>query len=582
MKKRWIAVLLAATLVTGLAGCGGSGQESTQPAETETESGVSEEGEEPEATPSPAPTPTEMPEPEEEPVVLTAGFSAAPDSLDPALTGSRAGMTLAVNSFAGLYTLQEGGEIVPALAQDMPKISDDGKVYTIRLKKTTWSDGSKLTAADFVYSWNRAAREATGAPYGHLLRDTIARNDDGSLMVEAASDYKLVVTLAQPAPYFTELMTMPVFFPVPQAAVEAADPEGADPGAWTAGDAFISNGAFCFAGENGDEKLRYRKNDAFYDVEAVRADELEVVISKDDGYTNDAFDSGELDYVDLVPASRDQAAADVHTVTGSGTYYLLFNPSSDFFVGRSPWQAMTIRKAISMLIDRPSVAAAAGAGNQPADSLIPPGMSNGNGSPYKDETVSYLDASQADVAQAKGLLEGCGFRFTENEDKTYTVDPAITIPFLTTESEGHMAVAESLREDLAVLGIQLVVDSRPWDEYYAALMSGNYVLAREGWPAEFNDPISLLGRFASDSSESGLTLGKITAPQTQDWTGYNNLMKEIREATDPAARADKLRQAERTLMDTWCVVPVYYYSVRYLLQPEVEGVWCDAFGRARF
>ncbi len=574
MKKRAFALLLAAVLMTGLTACG-SGEGTDTKAETETESEMT--GEDAETTPTAEPTPTEEPVPE--PVVFSAGFGELPDSLDPALTGNRAGLTLAVNCFAGLYTETGDGEILPELASAMPEISADGTVYTIKLKKTVWSDGSALTAGDFIYSWNRAARAETGAPYGYLLTDIIARNDDGSLMAEASGDRKLVVTLQHPAPYFTELLTMPVFFPVPEKAVAAADPEGTAPGAWTEGEGFISNGAFCYAGKAGDDKLIFRKNSAFYGAEAVKADQLEVVISRDDGYTADAYDCGELDYVDVIPASM-ETAADVHTVTGAGTYYLVFNAASDYFSNKSAWQAMTFRKAVSMLIDRPTVAERTG--GIAADSLIPPGMSDGNGGIYKDETVSYLDASGADVAQAKGLLEGCGYRFTENEDQTFTVEPAITLPFLTTESEGHLAVAEELREDLAVLGIDLVVESLPWDDYYAALMSGQYVLAREGWPADYNDPACLLERFASDSAASGLTLGRREAPQAPVWTGYDSLIQEIRMGTDAAMRANQLRQAERTLMETWCVIPVYYYGVRCLLSPEIDGAYCDMFGKAHF
>ena len=106
----------------------------------------------------------------------------------------------------------------------MPEVSDDETVYTVKMIKSQWSNGEEVTANDFVYSWNRAADEKTAADYAYLF-DIIARNDDGSLAVEATDDYTLKITLTNPCPYFNDLMAFPTYFPVYQKDVEKADPK---------------------------------------------------------------------------------------------------------------------------------------------------------------------------------------------------------------------------------------------------------------------------------------------------------------------------------------------------------------------
>ena len=95
------------------------------------------------------------------------------------------------------------------------QVSDDETVYTVKMIKSQWSNGEEVTANDFVYSWNRAADEKTAADYAYLF-DIIARNDDGSLAVEATDDYTLKITLTNPCPYFNDLMAFPTYFPVYQ------------------------------------------------------------------------------------------------------------------------------------------------------------------------------------------------------------------------------------------------------------------------------------------------------------------------------------------------------------------------------
>ena len=211
---------------------------------------------------------------------LKINLASEPDYLDPALNSSVDGGCLAVNSFVGLHTYDASGKLVPAIASEYT-VSDDGTVYTFKLIESKWSNGDALTAKDFVYSWNRVADPATAADYSYLFA-IIATNDDGTLKIEAPDASTFVVTLTNPCPYFLDLTAFPTFFPVHQASVEAANPDGTNPGAWAQEAGFVCNGAYTLESWSHNESMVYVKNENYYDAANVTMDTLEFMLSADD------------------------------------------------------------------------------------------------------------------------------------------------------------------------------------------------------------------------------------------------------------------------------------------------------------
>ena len=180
---------------------------------------------------------------------LKLNLSSEPDYLDPALNSSVDGACLAANSFSGLYAYNADRELVPQLAEGY-ELSEDGLTYTFTLKDgLKWSDGSDLTADDFVYAWKRAANPQTAADYSYMF-DVIAGYDelqegDDSLFAVSAPDAKtIVVTLKSPCAYMLDLVAFPTYFPVKQSEVEAAADWETNPGSWAQEAGFISNGAY--------------------------------------------------------------------------------------------------------------------------------------------------------------------------------------------------------------------------------------------------------------------------------------------------------------------------------------------------
>ena len=578
--KKLVASLLVASMALGLTACGGS---SDSTASTGESTGTAAAGTEAAATAEATTTNAET-------NVLNINLASEPDYLDPALNSSVDGGCLAVNSFAGLYTYDKDGNLIPALATDMPEVSEDGTEYTVHMIESKWSNGDDLKASDFVYSWNRVIDEKTAADYAYLF-DVIDRNDDGTLAVETPDDYTLVIKLVSPCPYFNDLLAFPTFYPVHQASVEAADTDGTVPGKWAQEAGFVCNGAYTLESWNHNESFVYVKNPNFYDAANVTMDELHFMLSADDTAIYAAYNSGDLDYIDTVPNDEIPSLNGVNPEFGIldnlGTYYIGFNVNDPVFDGKTEEEAAKMREAISLLVDRQFIVENVGqTGQIPADSFVPEGMADGNGGVFKTADTSYYDATATGAGEletAKGLLEEAGYTFTDNGDGTYAVDPAISMTYLTNDGTAHIAVAESVQQDVALLGINLEIKSEDWNVFLEDRKSGNFTIAREGWLADYNDPVNMLEIFTSDSGNNDMQLGKGTpVSSSPDWTAYDELISQIRTTTDFAARVDLMHQAEDMLMDTWAVVPIYYYNDIYMQKSNVTGIYATIFGMKYF
>ncbi len=440
---------------------------------------------------------------------ININLASEPQYVDPALNSYVDGACLVSNMFSGLYKYDENSQVVPEIAEDMPEVSDDGTVYTVKLKQTTWSDGTPVTAKDFIYSWNRVIDEKTAADYAYLF-DIVAKNDDGTLKVEAPDDYTLQVTLTNPCPYFNALMAFPVFYPVPQSSVEAADPDGTTPSKWCQEAGFITNGAYTMTAWTHNESMTFTKNPAYFDAANVKSDTLTFMLSEDSTATYAAYQSGALDMVDDVPTDEIPNVKDspeFHKEDQLGTYYLAFNVNSDLFKDMSWSDSCKFRHAISDLIDRQYIIdTVAQTGQVAADSYIPAGMSDGNGGEFKNK--SYYDATTPNVEEAKSLLEECGYTFTDNGDGTYTPDKDITLPYITNDAGGHVKIAECIQSDLSVLGINMDISKEDWNVFLQDRKDGKFTFAREGWLADYDDPINMLEMFRSDSGNNDPQFGK--------------------------------------------------------------------------
>ncbi len=450
--------------------------------------------------------------------VLKINLASEPAKVDPALNSSVDGACLAVNMFEGLYTYDKDGNLQPALAENT-EISEDGLTYTFTLRDgLKWSDGTDLTAKDFEYAWKRAAAPETAADYGYMF-DAIAKNDDGALDVVASEDGKtLTVKLVAPCAYFLDLAAFPAYLPVPQAQVEAAAGWETNPGAWAAEAGFVTNGAYTMTAWKHEESMVLTKNDNYWRADEVTIPEIDLMLSADDTAIFSAYNSGDLDFADTVPTNEIASIMgnpDFHVIDNLGTYYAAFNVNSPIFEGKTVDQAIAMRKAFAILIDRPYIVETVGqTGQKVATSYIPAGMADGNGGTFKENGAYKFpvgdgyypeEVQDAAVDEAIALLEYAGFKF---EDGKLSAETPLNITYLTNDGTGHIGVAQIMQQDFAEIGINMTIDKREWNVFLDERKQGNFDFAREGWLADFNDPINMLEMWTTESGNNDCQFGR--------------------------------------------------------------------------
>lgn len=425
-------------------------------------------------------------------------------------------------AFSGLYAYDADGQLVPELAEGY-EMSKDAMTYTFTMRDgLKWSDGETLDANDVVYSWNRLADPNTAADYSYLTT-AIATNDDGTLQIEASEDGKtFTVHLVAPCAYFLDLCAFPAFYPVPQHAVEAADGYETNPGAWAIEAGFVTSGPFTLKEWKHNESMTYVKNDNYFRADEVSLTEITCMLSADATAIYNAFQDGSIQFADqIAPDMMDtvKTTPEYHNIPNLGTYYCGFNVNSEIFDGMTEEQAANMRQALSILIDREYIVEAIGqAGQEPANTFIPEGMADGNGGvfrtnddaytyPVEDEKGYYsIGLTDETVAKAIELLESAGFEF--DESGMLSADTPINLTYLTNDSEGNVKVAEAIQQDLAVIGVNLTIETREWSVFLNERKEGKFDFCREGWLADYNDPINMLEMWETTSGNNDMQFGR--------------------------------------------------------------------------
>lgn len=537
---------------------------------------------------------------------LTLCLGAGPVTLDPARTENGIGATYVVNLFAGLTGYRAGGdgaaELTPELCASLPEPEalPDGRVrYVFTLRDgLTWSDGTPLTAADFVYAWNRACTlEDAAAPY---LFACIDGYGTGWLNVAASPDGRtLTVVLAEAMPTFLQLCAQPAYAPVPSGAADTAS--------WTAdGAAFAASGPYTVA-EWTTEGLTYTKNPAYWDADNVAAETVRFVFQADPNVSESAFLAREYALSWPVPDAalddlRANHAPELRTVSQLGTYSLCFSMSDPALSVFSQTERAQIRTALALLIDRSYLCSEITPGaQQSANAPIPPGISDADGSAFTSHNGAdgkgggyYGSDHEANCKQAIALLrqvaESSG-RFTVNAQGVCAGFPELT--YLTSDAAGHVAIADDLQTLYGRYGISLTVTAQDMDTFLASRAAGGYSVTRCSFSADIDDPMPFLSLWASGAGSNCVALGRgahadyagysVTLDgRTKDnctWAeSYDALLYRIQSSGDTAERYSLMHQAETLLMQTGAVCPLYWYTDTYLCNTHVQGLLAGPLG----
>ena len=207
----------------------------------------------------------------------------------------------------GLFRMDENNQPQPALC-DTYEVTDDKLTYTFHLRDgIQWSNGEPVTAADFVYAWlKQMSTDATNG-YSFIMTDYIVNGqeynegtvDASEVGVKAVDDQTLEVQLKSPTPYFLNLTTMDMFFPVNEAFCEEQGTNFA-----LSPDSMLYCGPYVITSYDPAVGVTFEKNDNYWDKDNVAIEDAQVRVIKDAAAALSAYQAGELSQVKLDSAKR--------------------------------------------------------------------------------------------------------------------------------------------------------------------------------------------------------------------------------------------------------------------------------------
>lgn len=541
-------------------------------------------------------------------------LSSEPDTLDPALNSAVDGATLISHLFAGLakWTQDDSGKLViaPDCAKELVEgvVNEDGTVtYTYTLRDgLKWSDGQDVTAKDFAFAWQRAASDALGADYGYMFEVVDGYGTD-SLNVKAIDNKTLEVTLSNAVSYWNELLAFPTYLPVREDVVSnekwATDPS-----------TYISNGAYTMKSWDHNSVITLEKNPNYVDADKIKMDRIEFYLSDDSNNMVANFKNGTWKLIDDVPTNEipamKEAYPDEFKVVGQiGTYYVCWNINKDILpegttlTGDEAEAARAeIRNAISLLFDRNYIVEKIGqAGQVPASSFVAMGMTNPDGTEFY-KTAGHNDGFDGYYNVGTDAIESNFNSAIETLKKYYEFDGTKftnfpTMTYLYNTSEGHKAIGEYLQAQLASVGITMNMENQEWNTFLNTRKSGDYFIARNGWLADYNDPICFLDMWTTASGNNDVQFGKAAHANAKlysldltdlgydvkvengTWAEtYDVLIKTIKSCTDNNVRYELMHRAEDLLMSTGCICPLYFYTDIFMISKDVKGFFSNPLG----
>ncbi|KIL39606.1 peptide ABC transporter substrate-binding protein [Gordoniibacillus kamchatkensis] len=501
------------------------------------------------------------------PKELKLNFRAEPPVLDSSKSTAAAAFTIigAVNE--GLYRIDKDGKPQPALAKDMPKVSADGKTYTVTLRDNlTFADGSKLTTADFDYAFKRALDPATKAQYSFMLSYIKGANailaaktpeeveaKKKELGVKIIDEKTLEITLDQPVPFFTDLMAFQTYYPLQKSFVEKlGDKFGMD------ADKILPNGPFKLESWDHGKQLVLVKNDKYWDKDNVKLDRAVFNIVKDQNTGMNLYETNEADVADI---SRDfvgiwKNKPDFQPKRELTTSYLMFGEKNV-----PAFKNAKIRMALALAIDNQGyVDTVLGNGSVAAEGLIPKGMMDGNGKEFRQTagvTMPKYDPAKAKQLLADGLKEA-----------GLTAMPQLKV--IADDNEGGKKALEFiLNQWKQNLGFDAVAEPVPHALRIERQSQHNFEVVVSLWNGDYNDPMTFL-----DMWITGGEFNEVDYSNAE----YDKLVNGAKAELDTAKRTKMLVDAEKILMQEMPIAPNYFRTQAYLVKPYVKGLILPSMG----
>lgn len=472
--------------------------------------------------------------------ILNRGNGSEPETLDPAFATSQAELNILSDLMVGLTTLDARARPIPGVAERWD-VSQDGLTWTFHLRKAQWSDGTSVTAQDFVSGWQRVLDPKTAGRAAAILWPVKnARAISGgakppsALGIKASGVSTLVVTLENPTPYLAELLAMPAAAPAARKGV--------------------FNGPYRLKNWSPNDRITLARNPRFYDAAKVRIETVNYLPTPDTQSALRRLRAGELDMQTPLPSAqlawmRQNMPDALRIMPSLALAYLAINL-------RDPALAdIRVRRAINLVYDREAVAQKVmKLGESSAYSYVPPTITGYRGGPALDfKSMPYPTR----LAQARRLMQDAGFGPFNKLRLTYA---ASSNPDSRRLAAVFQAMARQIYVDVQIRVADYQINLR-------AMREGQYQLGYTTWLADFDDASNFL-----DLLRSG-------APN--NYAGYRNakfdaVMTRADREPDIAKRTALLQTAEKIALNDMPWIPIRYLSQSEAVGPRVSGYIANA------
>ena len=448
-----------------------------------------------------------------------------------------------------LLRLDENHNPQPALAESFT-VSDDGLVYTFTLRDgLVWSNGTPLTAKDFEFSWLEAISDSENNGYADVIAPFLKNGvafmngeiDAAEVGVKALDDKTFEVTLANPCAFFDRFLTLPVLAPLNEEFYKAQGDLYA-----TSADTILCCGPFVATSMDLSVGVTMVKNDKYWDAANVKLDGIDFKVITDSSAALNAYEAGELDRVNLssIDVLNYMGDPEFGTYSDFRNYYIQYDVSN-------PKMNLNIRKALNYAVDRQTLCdAILMTGAVPAGGVVSQGIHGSDTQTFREAAgdFSFYDPDLAKQYWDAGVAE-LGYV------------PELTM--LTAEGTDFNDMAVFIQDCYRkVLGIEVTIDSMTQKARNEKMKTENYDLALSAWGADYDDAMTWLELWTSESGYRGYHIDP----------DYNAMVEAARAEVDPAARLDIMIAAEKKLIEEDCVVTgLYDRGFSYLQRGYVEG-----------
>lgn len=475
--------------------------------------------------------------------VLHWNLGIEPKCLDPALSDSFGARHIIKNIFEGLIR-EIDGKPYPGIAKSW-EFSLSKKTITFFLRKSKWSDGSELTAHDFVFSFKRALNHSLNSEYSWIweytnivgVRQALEQGNLGKIGIRALDDYTLEIELNEPNDYLILLLSFHHFVPVKEETI----PENTKENYFKNPAKSISNGPFTVIEYNKDKELILEKNPFYWDSKNVSLEKIHVHFITDYDLAYNLYLKNNLHILNNLPsntiANLNTNNQNLHSFSLFGTYYYSFN------LDKKIWQDERIRRALSLAIDRTKLCDEIGLGQIPALSFIPPAFKNFYSQEMWDKRQKFLLPSDlSKLEEAKELLIEAGFENIENF-------PEITIQYKTSQLNKKIAtlIKEMWKENL---DLNVRLSTVEWSSFRDVIRKREFDIAMGGWLDDFIDPSGNLVIFKSQNPYNDSNYSNPV---------FDNLIANSKKSSG-IEKIQYILEAEKTLLTNMPAVPIYHYS----------------------